>query len=372
MKQTIKLFAVANQCMALFACKKEKDLVPLQQQAPDIAELNQGKPPVVKDFIQVNLVGDNNEYSPARIDPNLINAWGISFSPTGNPWVSSPGAGVSVVYNRLGAQAIPPVNIPWSQGPTGGLPSGQVFNASTTDFKLANNNAARFIFAGLDGTVSGWNGGTSASIVVNDFPHAAYTGIALGSNGGSNYMYLANFKENRINVYNGTFGAVTGMSFTDPALPAGYSPFNIQNIDGKLFVMYAKVDPATGEEMAGEGLGYVDVYNTDGSLDHRFASEGQLNAPWGVAKAPASFFGEDGEAAILVGNFGDGRIVSYTLAGGKMGLLRKHGQPIVVEGLWGIGFAPATATLSNPNWLYFAAGPDDEEHGLFGYITKDN
>jgi uncharacterized protein (TIGR03118 family) len=363
MKQTIRMFAIANACLLLFSCKKE-----ISPASPSGPVEQQGKT-VVKDFTQVNLVGDNNDYAPARIDPNLINAWGISFSPTGNPWISSTGAGVSVVYNRLGAQAIPPVAIPWALGATGGLPSGQIFNG-TTDFKLANNNPARFIFAGLDGTVTGWNGGTSASLVINDFPAASYTGIALGSSGGANYIYLSNFKERKINVYNGTFTEVMGMSFTDPNLPMGYAPFNIQNIDGKLFVMYTKVDPATGRSLHGEGLGYVTVYNTDGSLHMRFASEGQLNAPWGVAKAPASFFGEGGEPAILIGNFGDGRIVSYSLAGDKMGLLRKHGQPIVIEGLWGIGFAPATATASNPNWLYFAAGPDEEEHGLFGYITK--
>ncbi|HEX2683298.1 MAG TPA: TIGR03118 family protein [Ferruginibacter sp.] len=370
MKQTIVLFALANICLVFSACKKDKDLLPLQGLPNEATTAGlQGKQPIVMNFTQVNLVGDNNEYAPARIDPNLINAWGISFSPTGNPWISSPGAGVSVVYNRTGAQVLAPVNIPWALGTTGGLPSGQVFNGSA-DFKLANNNPARFIFAGLDGTVSGWNGGTSASLVINDFPHAAYTGIALGSSSGANYIYLANFKENKINVYNASFSAVSGMSFTDPALPPGYAPFNIQNIDGKLYVMYAKVDPATGEEMAGEGLGYVTVYNTDGSLHGRFASEGQLNAPWGIAKAPASFFGEGGVPAIIVGNFGDGRLVAYTMDGEKMGLLRKHGQPVVIEGLWGIGFAPATATASNPNWLYFAAGPDDEEHGLFGYITK--
>jgi uncharacterized protein (TIGR03118 family) len=364
MKQTISLFAITGICL-LYSCKKE--MAPIVQDASPV-EL-QGKT-VVKDFTQVNLVGDNNDYSPARIDPNLINAWGISFSPGGNPWVSSTGAGVSVVYNRLGVQAIPPVAIPWALGATGGLPSGQVFNASNTDFKLANNNAARFIFAGLDGTVTGWNGGTTASLVINDFPQASYTGIALGTNAGANYMYLSNFSERKITVYNATFTEVTGMSFTDPALPMGYSPFNIQNIDGKLFVMYAKVDPATGRSMHGEGLGYVTVFNTDGSLHMRFASEGQLNAPWGVAKAPASFFGEGGEQAIIIGNFGDGRMVTYSLTGDKMGLLRKHGQPIAIEGLWGIGFAPATATATNPNWMYFAAGPGNEEHGLFGYITK--
>lgn len=365
MKQNFpKVVALICAVTLLFtACKKEVS------QSDTSLNNSQGKP-VVKDFTQVNLVANNDEYGAVRIDPYLINAWGISFSPTGNLWISSNGMGVSVVYNKDGDQVLPPVTIPSSTGTTGGHPTGQVFNGSS-DFLLSNGNPARFIFVGNDGVISGWNGalGTSAELILNDAPAAAYTGVTIGSSNGANYLYTANFKEAKIDVYDAAFVELD-MPFTDPSLPAGYAPFNIQNIDNMLYVMYAKVDPATGDEQAGEGLGYVDVYNTDGTLSSRFASEGQLNAPWGIAKAPASFFGNGGQAGILIGNFGSGHILSYTLSGSHMGQLRTHGQPIEIEGLWGISFAPATATTSNPNWLYFAAGPDDETHGLFGYITK--
>jgi uncharacterized protein (TIGR03118 family) len=136
--------------------------------------------------------------------------------------------------------------------------------------------------------------------------------------------------------------------------------------------MYAKVDPVEGEEEAGPGLGYVDIYNTDGSFVKRFVSKGQLNAPWGVAWAPASFFGDDENArpAILIGNFGDGHINAYNEDGNFLGQLRAHGNPIVIDGLWAISFVPATATTIDANRLYFAAGPDDETEGIFGYIVK--
>ena len=329
-------------------------------------------PKDLKDFVQVNLVGDNDEYSPARIDPNMVNGWGISFPASGPAWVSAEGTGKSLVLNGDGsAVAISPVTIP----PAGPLPfshpTGQVFNP-TTDFKLPNGNPARFIFATAEGGVSGWNGGATAIKKVDAFPNAAFLGIALANDAGNNFLYVANFAQGKINVYDKDWVEVINKPFSDPNLPDGYSPFNIQAIDGKLYVLYAKVDPVEGEEETGDGLGYVDVFNPDGSLVKRFISNGQLNAPWGIAKAPAGFWGEGSENTnvFLVGNFGDGHINAYTENGNFLGQLRQHGQPIVIEGLWGIAFAPSTSTALNRNWLFFAAGPDDEEHGLFGYIKK--
>lgn len=329
-------------------------------------------PKDLKDFVQVNLVGDNDEYNPARIDPNMVNGWGISFPASGPAWVSAEGTGKSLVLNGDGsAVAISPVTIPPAGPVPSGHPTGQVFNP-TTDFKLPNGNPARFIFATAEGGVSGWNGGTTAIKKVDAFPNAAFLGIALANDAGNNFLYVANFAQGKINVYDKDWVEVTTKPFSDPNLPAGYSPFNIQAIDGKLYVMYAKVDPVEGEEETGDGLGYVDIFNPDGSLVKRFISNGQLNAPWGIAKAPAGFWGEGSENinVFLVGNFGDGHINAYTENGNFLGQLRQHGQPIVIEGLWGIAFAPSTSTALNRNWLFFAAGPDDEEHGLFGYIKK--
>ncbi|HMK25906.1 MAG TPA: TIGR03118 family protein [Chitinophagaceae bacterium] len=322
----------------------------------------------LKDFMQVNLVGNNDEYHPARIDPLLVNGWGIAFSSFGTIWISAEATGVSTVYNKDGNQVLPAVTIPTVGAPTGGHPTGQVFH-SGRGFRLSSNgNPARFIFAGADGIISGWNGGTAAVVAVSD-PGEAYLGIALARDGADSFLYVANFSEGEIEVYDTAWNEVS-KPFEDAGIPSGYAPFNIQNIDNKLYVMYAKVG-ADGEEEVGPGNGYVDIYNPDGSMVKRFISRGQLNAPWGVAKAPATFWGDGGAAnIILVGNFGDGRINSFDENGNFLGQLRAHGNPIVIEGLWGISFAPASATAINPNWLYFAAGPDDEEEGLFGYITK--
>jgi uncharacterized protein (TIGR03118 family) len=343
-----------------------------------------------KNFVEVNLVANNNEYSAGRIDPTLLNAWGIAWSPTGTAWVSAQAAGISEVYNGEGGQVRPPVNIPSVGGPTGGAPTGQVFSASTTDFKLPapNNQPARFIFVGDDGIISAWNGaaGNNAALIKNNSATASYTGLAIGVNNGANYLYAANFKSGHIEVFDKNFGSVS-MSFTDPSLPSGYSPFNIQEVNGNLFVMYAKVGP-DGDEVKGMGLGYVDIYSTGGSLIKRFTSGGQLNAPWGVSMAPASFFrdgneGEDGDDdddgqgkgkerndIVLIGNFGNGRINAYKSDGKYFGQLWVHNAPIVIDGLWAISMAPATATTIPAGRLYFTAGPDDEADGLFGYITR--
>ena len=331
-------------------------------------------PKLLKDFEQVNLVANTNEdYDPVRVEPRLINAWGIAFSPTGVPWVNATGTGLSFVYDKDGAELRPPVEVPSPGAATGGLATGIVFNG-TTDFKLPNGNPARFIFDGVDGVMSGWNGSNTAVKVVDNSATSAYTGLALASNNGANYLYAANFRTGKIDVFDATYQPVTDKPFIDPGLPAGYSPFNIQAIGNYLYVLYALVGP-DGRDVPGLGNGYVSIFNPDGSLVRRFASRGQLNAPWGIAQAPASFFGEDNsegdyQNAILIGNFGDGRIHVYSAIGTYLGLLRNHGSPIVIEGLWAIMFPPATATTVDPNRLYFAAGPNREEDGLFGYIIK--
>ena len=187
---------------------------------------------------------------------------------------------------------------------------------------------------------------------------AVYTGITLASDGGANFLYAANFSAGKIDVYD-TDWAEVDKPFTDPNLPSGYSPFNIQNIGGWLYVMYAKVGP-DGDEEKGAGNGYVDIYKPDGSLVKRFASKGALNAPWGVAQASAGFFDRDMDMAnthnaILVGNFGDGRINVYDESGNFIGPLRSKHKPLVIDGLWGISFAPATATTVEPGLALFCS-----------------
>ena len=333
-------------------------------------------------FSQINLVANNGDYGATLIDPTLINGWGIAFSATGTPWVSSQGGHVSDVYNSEGtATVLGPVNIPSPGGPTGGNPTGVIFNPVGTDFVIPSANAqpatgARFIFVGVDGIVSGWNGtrGVNAFAQFNHVATSAYTGLAIAANGGSNFLYAADFRAGKIAVWDKTWAPVS-MLFQDPSLPAGYSPFNIQTIGNELYVAYAKVGP-DGRSQAGKGDGIISIFNPDGSFVKRFASGDKLNAPWGIAMAPASFFPQDAKndghpnPAILIGNFGDGHINAYSIDGKFLGQLKSGKDPIVIEGLWAITFPPATSTI-NPGRLYFAAGPKGETDGLFGYLIKE-
>jgi len=206
-------------------------------------------------------------------------------------------------------------------------------------------------------------------MIKNNSSTSAYTGLAIAKSGNEMFLYAANFKTGKIDVFNRTFDMVMNKPFNDPYLPAGYAPFNIQALGDNLYVTYAKVG-SDGEEEAGVGKGFVDVYTTKGVLLKRFASKGLLNAPWGVAWAPASFFsGDQKEDAILIGNFGDGRINAYKTDGTFIGQIRMNGKPLVIEGLWALSFPPSTSTIDK-NRLYFTAGPEDEKDGIFGYIMN--
>ena len=207
-------------------------------------------------------------------------------------------------------------------------------------------------------------------LIRNNSKTAAYTGLAIASNLGKNYLYAANFASGKIEVFDNTFAPVS-MPFNDPQLPAGYSPFNVENIDGLLYVLYAKVGP-DGRDEKGLGNGYVNVFTTDGTFIKRFLSRGDLNSPWGIAKAPTNFFGDDNkdpEPKILIGNFGNGYIHAYTPGGQMVGALATAKGPIKIDGLWAISFAPTTSTIGQKR-LYFTAGPDEETEGIFGYIIK--
>jgi len=343
---------------------------------------NQNSNKKVGHFNQVNLVANTTGYGATNIDPTLINAWGIAFNGGNVPWVNSQGGHVSELYNGEGQSVgFGRVKIPLPNGADGGNPTGTVFSSSTSDF-LISGGPARFIFVGLDGTLSAWNGtlGTKAAVVAA-VQQSVFTGLALATNGGSNFLYAANFSLAKINVWSSTW-APDSMSFTDPNLPAGYSPYNIQNIDGMLYVAYAKVGPQ-GRPLAGVGLGIVNVFQPNGMLVKRFATGGTLNAPWGLTKAPSSFFkgdmdddddkddgpGHGHDDMILVGNFGDGHINAYREDGKFKGLLRGDHDILTIDGLWAISFPPAASTIDHDR-LYFAAGPRGEEDGLFGYIIS--
>jgi uncharacterized protein (TIGR03118 family) len=306
-------------------------------------------------------------------DSDLRNGWGIAEPATGPWWVADNGTDRSTLYNADGTKRSLVVEI------AGGAPTGIVFNGGTgfVVSKDGKSGPAAFIFAGEGGTISGWNptvDGTH-SVVGTTTDGAVYKGLALASRAGQQQLYATDFGGNgKVDVFNSTFGAGTAMGgFVDPNLPSGYAPFGIATVSGKLIVTFAKQEPGSEDEVHHQGFGIVDEFDTDGNLLSRIATHGQLNAPWGIALAPAGFgpFGGD----LLVGNFGDGEINAYERqpdgswerAGG---LRDSSGRAIAVDGLWGIGFGNNGAAGPTTT-LYFAAGPNDEEDGLFGSITAN-
>jgi uncharacterized protein (TIGR03118 family) len=306
-------------------------------------------------------------------DTDLVNGWGIVASPTSPWWVSDNGTSKSTLYNgNTGAKLGLVVNVP-------GPPTGVVFNGNANDFKVDAGTgllAGRFIFATDDGQIAAWNGVGTNAISVEPPSDDIYLGLAIADNGSGQHLYVANFNHNEVEVLDRAFQEVDlSGDFTDPGLPDRYSPFNVQAINGSIFVAYAKQDAAGDEELHGEGLGIVDQFDLNGNFLARVATFGDLNAPWGMAMAPpvsqtvnfGKFAGD-----LLVGNFGDGRIHAFraTADGWEAhGVIKgTNHKPIRIDGLWGIGFGNGVA--SGPkDTLFFAAGPDDETHGLFGSIT---
>ena len=321
-------------------------------------------------FSQTNLVSDIPGLAQT-LDPQLLNPWGISFTPTSPFWVSDAGTGVSTLYNGAGVKQGLVVTIPGPGGAVPGVPTGQTFN-STGSFALPSGGNAVFIFASATGTISAWgpSAGTTAVTAVNGFGSgASYTGVAVSGTGANARLYAANFGNGRIDVFDGTFAPVLAGSFVDPTIPAGYAPFNVQNIGGQIVVTYALKDPVTGRAVqGGANNGFVSVFDVSGTFLRRLASDGFLNSPWGLTLAPASFgpFGGD----LLIGNFGNGTINAFDfLTGAFVGTISDPtGAPIVNEGLWGITFGNG-ANAGSTSVLYFAAGIQGEQHGLFGSIS---
>jgi uncharacterized protein (TIGR03118 family) len=321
-----------------------------------------------------NLVSDGFVHAE-HTDPDLVNPWGVAFNPNGFVWVADNHSGVATLYDGNGVKNSLIVTIPTHNGGAPpGAPTGIVFS-SGADFVVKVGNVSgpsRFIFATEDGTISGWAPNvdpTHAIRAVDNFPSGAiYKGLAFAANGLGHFIYATDFHNNKIDIFDANFQPVSSAGrFVDPRLPRGFAPFGIQNILGNLYVTYAKQDEDAEDDVAGRGLGIVDVFNADGLLIQRFATGGRLNAPWGIALAPADF-GRFSNA-LLVGNFGDGRINAFDLASGEpLGSLRMpDGKVVSIEGLWGIQFGNGLMDQA-VNTLFFAAGPGDEEHGLYGRL----
>jgi uncharacterized protein (TIGR03118 family) len=327
-----------------------------------------GAPP----HVQTNLVSDVPGLA-SHTDANLANPWGIATSPTSPFWVSDNHTGVSTLYNTSGTPQSLVVTVPPAAGGKQGSPTGIVFNGST-DFQVSAGAPARFIFATEDGTISGWASGSSAVLKVdNSASGAVYKGLAIGNNGTANFLYAADFHGAKIDVFDAAFAPATlAGTFRDLSVPAGYAPFNIQNIGGVLYVTYALQDADAHDDVPGLGHGYINKFDLNGTFIARFASRGSLNSPWGLAVAPAGFGAFAN--ALLVGNFGDGRINAFNPATGAFlgQLADDSGHAISIEGLWGLKIGNG-GNGGDLNTLYFAAGiagPDAlEDHGLFGSIA---
>jgi len=318
----------------------------------------------VNAFNQINLVSDVTGQNARVLDPFLVNPWGLAFSPGGILWVANEGTGTATLYDPNGFPFSAIIGIPGPSAESAGMPTGLVWNG-TFSFPVAGA-PARVLFAGLDGVISGWNDSTfnAVAVIDNSATGALYTGLAIGFVGGANRLYAADFAHANVAVFDGDYNPIG--TFTDPDLPAGYAPFNVAAINGKLYVTYAlALSPTQHEEVPGVGNGFVDIFDMDGTLVQRFASQGGLNAPWAVTVVPAGFGPFEGD--ILVGNFGDGMIGVYNpTTGAFIDWLRDgNGNAIVLDHLWGLTFGP---TPSTPN-LYFTAGISNELHGLLGAIV---
>jgi uncharacterized protein (TIGR03118 family) len=327
-----------------------------------------------------------------HLDPNLVNPWGISFGPATPFWVSDNATGVSTLYSAAGVQVSPPSPVTIADAASPANPTGQVFNGNTNLFIVDNglppadpnfkSGGANFIFDTENGTISGritGNVAPSQSFVAvnNSVSGAVYKGLAIATTASGTFLYAANFNSGNIDVFDSKFNPVTGApgSFTDPNLPKGYAPFNVQVLGNKVYVTYAQQDANKHDDVAGAGHGFVDVFNLDGTGLQRLVSNGDLNSPWGLAIAPSGF----GEYAndLLVGNFGNGEVHAFDpVTGAPVGTLEGvNGNPIVIPGLWDITMGNSGPGV-NLNAIYFTAGlplsdaPDDlEKAGLFGDLA---
>jgi uncharacterized protein (TIGR03118 family) len=301
-------------------------------------------------------------------DPNLVNPWGMAVSGNGTVWVSDNGTGVSTLYHQDGTALSLVVQIPTAARNRGTAnPTGVVFN-STQFFQVTKNGTsapALFIFVSEDGSISGWNptlDQTHAIIAVdngtnNGVNRAIYKGATLGVANGHNFLYVTDFHTGKVETYDENFHQVNPGGFVDPNLPAGYAPFGIRNFNGQIFVTYAKQDHKKQDDVACDGCGFVNVFDTSGNFVMRLISHGNLNAPWGLVMV---------EGELWVGNFGNGLINVYDPVTGNFieTLMRADGTPLQFDGLWDM--LPA-----QNGGVFFTAGIADEEHGLFGIITED-
>jgi len=330
-------------------------------------------------FVATALISDvndssSNPYSVPNVDAHLVNAWGVAFNPQGFVWVADNGTSTSTLYDGNGMAQSLVVAIPGGTAGAGN-PTGLVFNGGTNFVMSANglSGASPFIFAGESGTIAAWAPNVDMThahtVVDNGASGAIYKGLAIASTTSGDRLFATDFHNAKVDMFDGTFKPLA-QAFVDPSLPAGYAPFGIQAIGSNVYVTYAKEDAQSKFQVAGAGLGLVDVFDTTGAFVKRLIDVGGvLNAPWGIAMAPANF--GPFSNALLVANFGDGRIDAFdATTGAAMGALAApDGTPISIAGLWGIAFG--NGINSQPaNTLFYAAGPANQTHGVYGRIDN--
>ncbi len=352
-----------------------RSLVPITLVALAVV-VGSGRPASAQFYSQRNIVSDGSV--PAEhTDADLVNAWGLVAGPTTPWWVADNGTSLSTLYNgNTGAKSALVVMVP-------GSPTGIVFNGDATAFKITNGTdtaAARFLFATESGEILGWSNQvpptSQARVVVdNHRSGAVYKGLAIATiPGKGSFLYATNFNAGTVEMYDSGFSPVGGGGFSDPTLPPGYAPFGIQRIGDVIYVTYALQDEDKHDDVPGMGHGFVNAFDTSGTLVRRVASAGILNSPWGLALAPDDFgkFSND----LLVGNFGDGHIhafdTGHVLGNGELAkvgpLHSRDGMPIAIDGLWALQFGNGSAA-GPTNVLFFTAGPGDESGGLYGSLT---
>lgn len=329
-------------------------------------------------YTKTDLVTDTGTASnPA--DPSLVNAWGLVALPTSPFWVSDNGTGVSTLYTGTGAKIPLTVAVPAANGGPG-TPTGIVGNITASDFVVTegkNSGKAIFIFATLDGTISGWNpgvGGTNATIAVpaTATNGASYTGLAIGSNNGKTYLYAADDSANRkVDVYDGTFQPVNfgPDAFVDPSVPKEFAPYGIQVVTDSqgnetVWVTYTGLNKAQS--------GFVSAFSTAGVLQTHIKVSGPLHSPWGVALAPADF-GPFSNALLISNNISRGRIDAFNPStGAYLGFLKDaSGKAIEVDGIWAIQFGHDGGPNGAHNQLFYTGGPNNYANGVFGVISVE-
>ncbi len=328
-------------------------------------------------FVQTNLVSNRSDVRASVTDPHVKNPWGMASALGGPLWVANNGGAASTVYTLQN-------DVPQIQGlvvklaaqdhPTAWTPTGLVQNPNPNQFTFQGDKQTKvgavFIFASEDGRIVAWNpAGNADSSIANTVvttPRAIYKGLAIATNADGNFIVATNFHAGTVEAFDTSFTPLPKLRFVDRNMPTGFAPFGIQNIGSELFVSFAKQDADRKDDVAGAGNGFVDVFTTSGELVRRLVTRGALNSPWGMTRAPLGF-GKFG-GALLIGNFGDGKINAFDNSGNFLGAVRgRTGQPIVINGLWSLMFGVFTG--ADPEDLYFTAGINDEADGLIGELS---